>query len=446
VAGYALGEIVAGKYELCRVLGEGGMGIVYEAFHVRLRQKVAVKIVRPDTATKEFIARFEREARAAAQIAGPHVARVLDADVLPGGTPYLVMELLHGRDLGLELMHAAVLEVERAADYVQQAALGLEQAHAAGVVHRDIKPGNLFLCDLPGTSRKLVKVLDFGISKVLGDDNKDAVTETFTTFGTAIYMSPEQMRSAKGVDARSDIWSLGIILYQTLCGRPPFTGSGTAVASAVAADPVPPPRDRRAGIPDELEAIILKALEKDPAKRFQSARELADALAPFAPEKPIGKVLASLPPASPFVSAAPTPPRSVQPAADALHDAQTVAPREVTAPRRGSRRFVALLAAILAAIGTAALVTIAMGRIGSKPPPSAAPVQPAAMASTGTGDSEPSATAPPVLDPTPAPARSSAPPTRAPAPVPPPAPTPTPAPGPAQPPATATTSRTPLHI
>jgi serine/threonine-protein kinase len=257
------------------------MGIVFEALHVRLRQRVAVKMLLPEFAKRgDVVARFDREARAAAQLRNAHVARVLDVDMLPEGAPYLVMEYLQGRDLSAELAARGPLPIAEAVDYVCQACDAMAEAHALGIVHRDLKPGNLFLTDEGG--RRTVKVLDFGISKVADDNVGQRVTATFSALGTALYMSPEQVRSAKHVDARSDVWALGVILYELLTGRTPFEGeSATAVAASIVADPLPSPRTFRPELPSALETAVMIALEKDRERRFRSAPALAQAIAGF---------------------------------------------------------------------------------------------------------------------------------------------------------------------
>ncbi|MEO7330492.1 MAG: protein kinase [Minicystis sp.] len=278
------GAILAGKYEIVRALGSGGMGLVFEARHLRLNQGVAIKLLRPEVrAIAEVTVRFEREGRACARLQSPHVARVLDVDVLPDGSPFMVMELLRGRELGNELTVRGPLPIREAVGYVLQACTGMEEAHRAGIVHRDLKPSNLFITELDG--RRVVKVLDFGISK-LAEDVQSSVTTTASAFGTPLYMSPEQVRSVKHVDARTDLWSLGVVLYELLVGEPPFIhDSATAILAAIIADKPKPVRERRPELPAGLAAVVMKALEKNPAARFGSARELAAALAPFGPSK-----------------------------------------------------------------------------------------------------------------------------------------------------------------
>ena len=277
----ALGTTLAGKYRIDRVLGEGGMGIVYEAFHLRLQQRVAIKMLLPLVlADPEFVARFEREARAIATLESPHVAKILDVDTSPEGLPYMVIEYLDGHDLAEELTTRGRFPVAEAAALVLEACVPIAEAHALGVVHRDLKPSNLFLAT-KGAQRRLV-LIDFGVSKVLAD-SATKMTSSFQGLGTPHYMSPEQIRCPSNVDQRSDVWSLGIILYELLTGTTPFNGAATSVIAAIVADPLPLPRTFRPDIPESLQSVVMHALEKDVDKRFQDIASMAAALAPFAP-------------------------------------------------------------------------------------------------------------------------------------------------------------------
>jgi serine/threonine-protein kinase len=277
------GEQILGKYQLIRLVGEGGMGAVFEAEHLVMRQRVAIKVLLPTRSTARDAARFSREARAASQLRSAHVARVLDVDRLESGLPFMVMEFLLGRDLEEELRIRGQLGVSEAVDYVIQACEAVAEAHARGIIHRDLKPGNLFLCE--ERDLRIVKVLDFGISKMQDEAN---VTITCTALGTPLYMSPEQIRNAKEVDHRTDIWSLGVILFELIAGRPPFEGGPTAVSVAIAVDPPPWLRTLRPEVPIELERVVMQALEKHPARRFATVADLAQALRRFAsdPEHP----------------------------------------------------------------------------------------------------------------------------------------------------------------
>jgi eukaryotic-like serine/threonine-protein kinase len=274
------GYLIGDKYSIVQVIGSGGMGIVYEATHLRLGHRVAVKMLLPDLMESEnAVERFEREARAVAHLRSPHVARVFDVDALPDGTPYMVMEFLEGRDLAEELVARGTLSVEVAVDYLRQVCDAMAEAHRLGIVHRDLKPANIFLANEGRHS--IVKVLDFGISKVLNDAAPGVTTQS--GLGTVVYMSPEQVRSARSVDARTDVWALGIVLYEVLTGFQPFSGDSlTAVAAAITADAPASLCSVRNDVPPALERVVMKALEKDRERRFSDAAAFAAANAPFA--------------------------------------------------------------------------------------------------------------------------------------------------------------------
>src|SRR5882724_4501839 len=219
-------ELLADKYRVERVLGQGGMGYVVAALHIQLQQRVAVKILMPDLCEdREAVERFLREARAAVRIQSEHVARVLDVGTLQDGSPYMVMEYLSGRDLARELDALSQIPVLDAVHYVLHACEAVAEAHALGVIHRDLKPANLFLT-YRNDGSPLVKVLDFGVAKALSRDSVElpSLTATQSVIGSPQYMSPEQVRSPKTVDFRTDVWSLGIILHELLTGAPPFDG------------------------------------------------------------------------------------------------------------------------------------------------------------------------------------------------------------------------------
>lgn len=278
------GDVVAGKYRIDSTIGQGGMGVVLGAFDQSLGRPVAIKFLHPSRAASEATTlRFGREARAAAAIKSEHVVRVYEVGQLPNGAPFIVMEHLHGSDLAQVVHSRGGLSVEQACDLVLQACEALAQAHALGIVHRDLKPQNLFLTQRPDGA-PCVKVLDFGISKAAdGDESSPKLTSTEMVMGTPLYMSPEQVRSLKNVDARADIWALGAILFELLAATPPFDGpSASALHASIAMDPPASLRERRPDVPTHIEAVVLRCLEKDPARRFQSVQELAAAIAPFA--------------------------------------------------------------------------------------------------------------------------------------------------------------------
>ena len=280
------GDLVAGKYRIESVIGTGGMGIVLGATDTSLHRFVAMKFLAPHRAIREgAVPRFLREARAAAAIQSEHVVRVFDVSTLPNGAPFIVMEHLRGSDLAQLLATRGALPIDEACDYILQICEALGEAHTQGTVHRDLKPQNLFVTQRPD-GVPCVKVLDFGISKAVDDGVAENLTATDTVMGTPLYMSPEQVRSLKNVDARADIWALGSILFELLTMAPIFQApSASALCAMIAMDPPVPLRARRPQAPPELEAVILRCLHKDPAGRFQDVASLAEALAPFATDR-----------------------------------------------------------------------------------------------------------------------------------------------------------------
>jgi tRNA A-37 threonylcarbamoyl transferase component Bud32 len=280
------GDLLAGKYRVERVLGTGGMGIVVAARHEQLDQLVAIKFVRDEAlGNAEGVERFLREARAAARLKSEHAARVLDVGTLSSGAPYMVMEYLDGNDLAHVLNERGPLPIEAAADWVLQACEAVAEAHAAGIVHRDLKPQNLFLARTVGGGSK-VKVLDFGVSKSIGASfsEKAVLTRTLAMLGSPLYMAPEQMRSSRNVDSRADVWALGVVLFELLTQRLPFEADAMPeLCLKVVTDPPISILALRPEAPQALVDVIERCLEKDPAKRFPNAAELATALEPFAP-------------------------------------------------------------------------------------------------------------------------------------------------------------------
>ncbi len=283
------GDVVAGKYRVERILGAGGMGVVVAARHIQLDEKVALKFLHAEAlGDQDAVARFIREARAAVKIRSEHVARVLDVGTLESGAPYIAMEYLEGGDLAGWIKQRGPLPLEQAVEFVLQACVAVADAHVLGIIHRDLKPANLF-CVRRSDGQFLIKVLDFGISKLTdigGSASVMAMTKTSALMGSPLYMSPEQMRSAKDVDPGTDIWALGIILFELMTGRPPFFGgSVTELAIKVANDPPASLRSFRPDLPPGLEAVVFKCLEKNRRNRHSNVGELALALLPFAPKR-----------------------------------------------------------------------------------------------------------------------------------------------------------------
>jgi serine/threonine-protein kinase len=282
----AIGSTIAGKYRVDGILGAGGMGMVVAATHEQLGQRVAIKFMKVDDARDEqAVGRFLREARAAVALANEHVTRVLDVGTLENGAPYMVMEYLAGFDLCEMLRREGPLTVPAAVEVLLQACEALAEAHARGIIHRDLKPANLF-ATVRSDGTRLVKVLDFGISKTVdfgGSGSAQNLTHSGMVMGSPGYMSPEQVRNAKGVDARTDIWALGVILYELLTGVTPFGGDslGDIIAKIVSQDP-PPIWQLRRDLPPDLVATIGYCLARDPNARVQTIADLATRLAPFA--------------------------------------------------------------------------------------------------------------------------------------------------------------------
>ena len=277
-----VGDVIAGKYRLEQVAGEGGMGIVYAAEHLVLRQRVAVKVLLPDAATSELVVeRFAREAQAAARITSEHVARVMDAGSTATGAPFIVMEYLEGCDLEELLTVEGPLPLTDVVDYLLQALEALAHAHAVGLVHRDIKPANLFLACRPDGGN-VIKMLDFGISKAMRSRPEEKKLTGQAVLGSPVYMSPEQLRNAKDIDARADIWSIGIVAYELLSGKPPFDGDGVGeiFAAILEKDPIPV-HAVNWRLPPEISDIIAKCLQRKPEDRWADTAELARALKPF---------------------------------------------------------------------------------------------------------------------------------------------------------------------
>jgi serine/threonine-protein kinase len=281
-----------GKYRIERVLGMGGMGVVVAATHVTLEERVAIKFLLPHALSNaEAVARFLREARAAVRIKSEHVARVTDVGQLENGSPYMIMEYLDGADLGSIAHRRGALPIEDSVEYVLQACEAIAEAHALGIIHRDLKPANLFVVQrADGTPS--VKVLDFGISKVAGlsasagSGSDLGMTKTSTIMGSPLYMSPEQMASARDVDPRTDVWALGAILYELLAGKVPFQADTiTQLCAMILQQPAPALRNARPDAPEALQGVIQRCLEKDRNLRYANVAEFANALAPFAPRR-----------------------------------------------------------------------------------------------------------------------------------------------------------------
>ncbi len=404
----AVGDVVAGKFQVERVIGQGGMGVVVAATHLQLDQRVALKFLLPEVlAHPDIVQRFLREARASVRIHSEHVARVLDVGTLESGVPFMVMEFLEGEDLE-QVLTRGPLPVQDAVGFVLEACEAVAEAHSLGMVHRDLKPANLFLARRP-SGKPGIKVLDFGISKVPVSDREHAITKTASIMGSPGYMSPEQMMSSDKVDVRSDIWSLGVVLYELLGRRLPFPGATMPELVAAILQKAPEPLGQvRPDAPMGLVAVVDRCLQKDPAVRFANVAELARALAPFGPrraeqsveriETVLGlgptSVRAEPPAATPII--APVAPRVGAPAESA-----TFLPTTSQAARPSGRRFVPAVVAVLV-VGAACAGALALrmreisaGGSQAAAPPSAATASVVASVTTATSAALTPATAAP---------------------------------------------------
>jgi eukaryotic-like serine/threonine-protein kinase len=351
------GELFADRYLVERQIGRGGMGVVFAAKHPILDQSVAIKLLQADISEDDsYRRRFVNEARASALIENEHVVRVLDVATLANGQPYIVMEHLDGDDLAQLLRRRKRIPYREAVGYVMQALMAISAAHLQSIIHRDLKPSNLFLADRRDRSR-IIKVLDFGISKLMLPAD-DGVTTTNALLGSPGYISPEQARSTKMVDPRTDIWSLGIILFELITGARPFVGAnvGQVIVNVLENDVPAMPSD--ADVPTELEAVVRKCLEKDASKRFANVRDLARALVPFgdaSAASSLERIEAMVGGDGAKTTTAPD------------DDERIVAPAGRTRPRRGLVLGVAM-GALLTATSTLAAFALMNKRDASQPP------------------------------------------------------------------------------
>ena len=283
----AAGDRVGGKYRVEGTAGVGGMGVVLCARHEELGNQVAIKfLASEDDTSSGAVERFLREGKIVASLQSDHVVRIYDVGRLDSGIPYMVMELLRGQDLGNYIAASGAVPVQQAVDWILQASHAISEAHERGIVHRDLKPSNLFLTQR-SDGADCVKVLDFGISKRIAVQDSEqfgpSLTATRQIVGSPAYMSPEQVRNARDIDHRVDIWALGMTLYELLAGRTAFDADTfPAVCAAIVADSPPSLRELVPDIPRGLENTVMRCLEKDPAKRFASVSALANSLRQFA--------------------------------------------------------------------------------------------------------------------------------------------------------------------
>src|SRR5262245_48137841 len=432
-----IGTVLAGKYRVDRVIGRGGMGLVVQAMHLQLEQPVAVKFLLPEVlGNAQVVQRFLREAQAAVRLKSEHVARVIDVGPFENGAPYMVLEYLDGVDLAH--FPRQQLTIGLMVDFMLQASEALAEAHALGIVHRDIKPANFFI-SRSADGAYLVKILDFGISKAPTQQGDRNLTATMMVMGTPAYMSPEQMRASKNVDNRSDIWSLGIVLYELLQGTPPYeSDTFSSMIIKVVTEPLPPMTVR---LPAGLAEIVYHCLEKDPARRFQNVAELATAIAPYAQSsmqaaitvERTSRVLGTYPPRT-------NPPSTI-----------TASSGAVTQPPGGKRKWPMFAAAGIALVAGIVIVAVAANGGSGEPsqsasPPGASSPPPPAAPPAQTGSPPSAQVAPPSTQVTP-PSSQPAPPPSAqvtpPAPPAPPAAQATPPPPPTPPARSPDVAKTP---
>ena len=353
-----------GNYRVLSLLGEGGMGVVYLAQHPGIGRKAAIKVLHPELARNpDLVTRFFNEARAANAIHHPGIVEVFDFGTLPDGATYITMEFLDGESLSARIKRVGRFHIGDAVEIAYQTASALAAAHAAGIVHRDLKPDNLFLvADEHNPGRDVIKVLDFGIAKLSveasGSGSGSVKTRTGTVMGTPIYMSPEQCRGTKEVDHRTDIYALGVILYEMICGQPPFvsSGHGELIHMHIAVLPRTP-RAHNPGIPVALEQVMLRLLAKDSADRYQSMGDVQQALR-ASPARTV-----SAPRFDPAASTQPTPRSDPSVQTTFSTAASMIETRPPTGRRRGSL-------ALVGALAVAAVIVVVALRSQSHPPPS----------------------------------------------------------------------------
>jgi serine/threonine-protein kinase len=365
------GEVIAGRFRVERTIGEGGMGAVVAAENVGMGGKVAIKFLHPHLAVEgEAHERFIREAKVAAQIRSEHVVRVLDVGKTERGLPYIVMDLLEGADLG-RVLERGPMPIPLAVDCVLQASEALAEAHAQGIVHRDIKPANHWLAQRRDGSPS-VKVLDFGISKLMPSDRQAAgITDTKASFGSPAYMSPEQIRSAKRVDHRTDVFALGIVLFELLTRKLPFDADSVAgILAAIISDPPQSLGRLRPDAPPELERIVRKMIEKDPGHRYSLA-EVAAGLRPFA--TPAGQLAADrlVHMGTPIPSLIPPPDGTPRSSEDMIALGKTEPSLVRSSPvASSSTLLIGVLIGLVAALVVGGVATYAVLARRSAPPPS----------------------------------------------------------------------------
>ena len=354
--------MVTAAVRLVRPLAVGGMGTVWVADHTTLETQVAVKIMAAElTENPEVAQRFSREAAASARVKSPHVVQVFDHGITADGLPFIVMELLDGQDLGHLLDGNVALDPSLVVEIVTQTCKALSRAHAAGVIHRDIKPDNIFVCDTDG-GEPFVKLLDFGIAKSEAGPTSMKVTAPGSVFGTPLYMSPEQL-VGEPTDFRTDLWSLGVVAFEALTGTAPYEGESIGAVALAAHAPLPKPTSRRADLPDWVDAWFSKACALAPGDRFESAADMAKAMREVALVSSKKPTLVSQREPSVKSETAPM--------------ATTMVPNSRNPPDPGKGGPGAKLGAAVALLGVLAVVGFVLTRNHTEPPPVGTPPPPA---------------------------------------------------------------------
>ncbi|MDD5308881.1 MAG: serine/threonine-protein kinase [Deltaproteobacteria bacterium] len=409
IDGIAPGAFLDGKYRIEKLIGAGGMGTVYEATHTAIGRRVAIKRLHHQYAgDAQAVERFQREARMAGSIGHDNICEVTDLGTTPDGAPYLVMPLLTGCSL-TDLLSRERLSLPRIADIMCQTLSALQAAHDARIVHRDLKPDNLFITKV-GDRGDFVKLLDFGISKILDQDSVSNLTMTGTVLGTPFYMAPEQATGSKQFDHRVDIYAIGAILYEALTGRRPFEGdSYNEIMFKIVTEPFPSPRSLNPKVPVAVEQVVLKAMARDPAERYASARDMRDALSRAdldmsnMPAEPITRAATAVGACGPFtptgVKKAATPPSSLA-SGDLSMDALSSG--------RGRKAAVAVVVAV-AVIAVAITGYLLARDDGRAPVPAVVPLVKPQPSAPATPSPTPRIEPPPALSPAPPPVADTAP-------------------------------------